>query len=234
MLLEPLPPLQVGSTHEIGKKTFDLPILLQIQLEYVASTVAQRLDSLEIDYAIMGGAGVCLMAPDPQRATEDIDMVIQVDHRSITADLLTDILLKSFPSDFGPINQFGHTIPGYKLQLPGDAYDLQSATRVTQEINGYPVKIFSAEWIIREKILSQYQRRGAKQAVDQQDVENLLSYAIPGKLELDFDRDQELQDALATFLQRKPKLRSDLEEVIKCQAIFGNWCDSSILFSSDK
>ncbi|CDM32947.1 hypothetical protein DTO013E5_10001 [Penicillium roqueforti] len=230
-----------------------MPILLQIQLEYVASTVAQRLDSLEIDYAIMGGASVCLMAPDPQRATEDIDMVIQVDHRSITADLLTGILLKSFPSDFGPVNQFGHTIPGFKLQLPGDAvrlieleifdyaswpnrpqYDLQSATRVTQEINGYPVKIFSAEWIIREKILSQYQRRGAKQAVDQQDVENLLSYAIPGKPELDFDRDQELQDALATFLQRKPKLRSDLEEVIKCQAIFGNWCDSSILFSSDK
>ncbi|KAI2749829.1 hypothetical protein DTO006G1_9932 [Penicillium roqueforti] len=216
-----------------------MPILLQIQLEYVASTVAQRLDSLEIDYAIMGGAGVCLMAPDPQRATEDIDMVIQVDHRSITADLLTGILLKSFPSDFGPVNQFGHTIPGFKLQLPAwrrgtPQYDLQSATRVTQEINGYPVKIFSAEWIIREKILSQYQRRGAKQAVDQQDVENLLSYAIPGKPELDFDRDQELQDALATFLQRKPKLRSDLEEVIKCQAIFGTWCDSSILFSSDK
>ncbi|KAJ5801551.1 uncharacterized protein N7518_003619 [Penicillium psychrosexuale] len=219
-----------------------MPVLLQIQLEYVASTVAQRLDSLEIDYAIMGGAGVCLMAPDPQRATEDIDMVIQVDHRSITADLLTGILLKSFPSDFGPINQFGHTIPGFKLQLPGDVvrlieleifdyaswpnrpqYDLQSATRVTQNINGYPVKIFSAEWIIREKILSQYQRQGAKQAVDLQDVENLLSYAIPGKPELDFDHDQELQDALATFLQRKPKLRSDLEEVIKCQAILGNW-----------
>ena len=219
-----------------------MPVLLQIQLEHVASTVAQRLDSLEIDYAIMGGAAVCLMAPDPQRATEDIDMVIQVDHRSITADLLTGILLNSFPSDFGPINQFGHTIPGFKLQSPGGVvrlveleifdyaswpnrpqYDLQSATRVTQNINGYPVKIFSAEWIIREKILSQYQRQGAKQAVDLQDVENLMSYAIPGTPELVFDHNQELQDALATFLQRKPRLRSDLQEIIKCQAILGNW-----------
>ena len=219
-----------------------MPVLLQIQLEHVASTVAQRLDSLDIDYAIMGGAAVCLMAPDPQRATEDIDMVIQVDHRSITADLLTGILFNSFPSDFGPISQFGHTIPGFKLQSPGGVvrlveleifdyaswpnrpqYDLQSATRVTQNINGYPVKIFSAEWIIREKILSQYQRQGAKQAVDLQDVENLMSYAIPGTPELDFDHNQELQDALATFLQRKPRLRSDLQEIIKCQAILGNW-----------
>ncbi|CRL20953.1 Protein of unknown function DUF1814 [Penicillium camemberti] len=218
-----------------------MPVLLQTQLEHVAATIAQRLDTLKIDYAMMGGAAVCLMAPDPQRATEDVDLVIRVDHRSITADLLTNKLLTSFPSDFAPVSQFGHNIPGYKLRLPGGAvrlvelevfdhqswpnrpqYDLQTAARVTQNINGYPVKFFSAEWIIREKIRSQYQRHGAKQAVDLQDVENLLSYAIPGKSELDFDDDQELQDALATLLKRKPKLRSDLKEVIQCQAVFGN------------
>lgn len=93
---------------------------------------------------------------------------------------------------------------------------------MTQNINGYQVKSFSAEWIIREKIRSQYQRHGAKQAVDLQDVENLLSYAIPGKSELDFDDDQKLQDALATLLKRKPKLRGDLKEAFQCQAVFGN------------
>ncbi|KXG52214.1 Protein of unknown function DUF1814 [Penicillium griseofulvum] len=218
-----------------------MPVLRQTQLEQVVATIAQRLDSLEIDYAIMGGGAVCLMAPDPQRATEDVDLVIRVDHRSITADLLTNKLLTSFPSEFGPVSQFGHIIPGYKLELDSGVtrlieleifdfqswpnrpeYDFRSATRVTQKVSGYPVKMFSAEWIIREKILSQYQRQGAKQAVDLQDVENLLSYAVPGKAELNFDNDQELQNALATFLQRRPKLRGELREVIKCRAVLGN------------
>lgn len=42
-----------------------MPLLLQKELEEVVSTVAQRLDSLQIDYAVMGGAAVCLMAPTP-------------------------------------------------------------------------------------------------------------------------------------------------------------------------
>ncbi|KAJ5680177.1 hypothetical protein N7536_011316 [Penicillium majusculum] len=196
-----------------------MPVLLQTQLEHVAAIIAQRLDTMKIDYAMMGGAAVCLMAPDPQRATEDVDLVIRVDHRSITADLLTNKLLISFPSDFAPVSQFGHNIPGYKLRLPGGVVRLVELEVFDHQ--SWPNRPH-AEWIIREKIRSQYQRHGAKQAVDPQDVENLLSYAIPGKSELNFDDDQELQDALATLLKRKPKLRSDLKEVIQCQAVFGN------------
>lgn len=81
-----------------------MPVLLQTQLEHVAATIAQRLDTMKIDYAMMGDAAVCLMAPDPQRATEDVDLVIRVDHRSITADLLTNKLLTSFPSDFASVS----------------------------------------------------------------------------------------------------------------------------------
>ncbi|CAG8908915.1 unnamed protein product [Penicillium egyptiacum] len=218
-----------------------MPLLLQAELEEVVSTVAQRLDSLQVDYAVMGGAAVCIMAPSPLRATEDVDLVIHVDHRSITAELLTRKLLTSFPSDFGPVSQFGHVIPGYKLRLPGGGerlvelevfdqvawphrpqYDLETATRATKTINGYPVKLFSTEWTIREKILSHYQRHGAKQAVDIQDVISLLPYGVPGTPELNFDNNQKLQSALTAMLKIRPNLRSDLSEIIKCRAIFGN------------
>ena len=42
----------------------------------------------------------------------------------VTADLLKNKLLTSFPSDFAPVSQFGHNIPGYKLRLPGGAVRL--------------------------------------------------------------------------------------------------------------
>ena len=187
-----------------------MPALLPAQLALTVATIARSLDSLQIDYALMGGAAACLTAPDPSRQTQDVDLVIHVDERAITADLLTQRLLNSFPSDFGPVSQFGHIIPGYKLHLPeGDIqlvdvevfdfrswshrpqYNLDKATRVTKTINGYPVKIFSPEWLTREKILSQYQRRGVKHASDIEDVTRLMRYCVPNKPELNFnDQDQ--------------------------------------------
>jgi hypothetical protein len=38
---------------------------------------------------------VCIMGSDPQRSTEDVDLVIHVDERNITADALTGLLTKS-------------------------------------------------------------------------------------------------------------------------------------------
>ncbi|CAI7643882.1 unnamed protein product [Penicillium discolor] len=95
-----------------------MPALLPPQLELAVATVAQCLDSLQVDYAFMGGAAVCLTAPDPSRRTEDVDL------RSITSDLLTQRLLNSFPSEFGPVSQFGHIIPAYRLRLPGGVTQL--------------------------------------------------------------------------------------------------------------
>ncbi|KAJ5395180.1 Protein of unknown function DUF1814 [Penicillium crustosum] len=219
-----------------------MPALLPPQLELAVATVAQCLDSLQVDYAFMGGAAVCLTAPDPSRRTEDVDLVIHVDQRSITADILTQRLLSSFSSEFGPVNQFGHIIPAYRLRLPNGAiqlvevevfdyaswpnrpqYNLQTATRVTKSINGYPVKLFSPEWLTREKILSQYQRQGFKHSMDIEDLARLMRYCTPGKPELDFDHDQELQRALSSLLEERPRLRSGLRRILKCREIFRNW-----------
>ncbi|KOS38476.1 hypothetical protein ACN38_g10700 [Penicillium nordicum] len=218
-----------------------MPVLLSTQLELAVATVAQCLDSLQVDYAFMGGAAVCLTAPDNSRRTEDVDLVIHVDQRSITADLLTQGLLNSFPSDFSPASQFGHVIPAYRLRLPDGAiqlvevevfdyaswpnrpqYNLQTATRVTKSVNGYPVKLFSPEWLTREKILSQYQRQGFKHSMDIEDLARLMRYCTPGKPELDFDHNEELQRALSAVLQERSRLRSGLRRIIKCKEIFGN------------
>lgn len=211
-------------------------------LRTVVSALAQKLDSLNIDYAIMGGAATCLLSPDPSRRTEDVDLVIHVDHRMITADRLTAQLFTSFPTDFERVSQFGHTIPAYKLRRPGVAarlvelevfdhktwpqrpqYNIQVATRRTLNINGRGVKLFSPEWILREKILSQYQRQGsAKEATDIRDIINMIPLAVPGRPELDFNQNQELQTALANLLQKRPALAQTLKAKIKCSTILQN------------
>src|SRR5436305_2021647 len=135
--------------------------LSQSQLETVLSGVAQIFNSLQIDYAIMEGAAVCLLAYDPARRTEDVDIVIQVDQRMVTADQLTAQLITTHPSHFGPIHQHGHTILGYTLSIPRGGsrlvqlelfdpqnwpehpqYNLHTASRRTLNVDGHAVKTF--------------------------------------------------------------------------------------------
>ncbi|PYH75350.1 hypothetical protein BO82DRAFT_36586 [Aspergillus uvarum CBS 121591] len=211
-------------------------------LRNVVSVLAQRLDSLNIDYAIMGGAATCLLSPDPSRRTQDVDLVIHVDHRKITADRLTSTLLTSFSAEFEGVNQFGHVIPAYRLHRPGAAtqlvelevfdysswpqrpqYNLSTATRKMLRINDQVVKLFSPEWILREKILSQYQRQGsAKEANDIRDIITMIPLTTPGIPELDFNENQECQMALGNLLQKRPALVQTLKAKIKCRTIFQN------------
>ncbi|KAI7974088.1 hypothetical protein EIK77_002953 [Talaromyces pinophilus] len=159
---------------------------------------------------MMGGAAVCLTVNNPERMTENVDLVIHVDQLMITADRLTIAeLLAKFPSKFAPVDLSGHAIPGYRLVLPGGitrvvpleifdfyswsrrpSYNLQTATQRTLNISGYPVTMFSLEWILREKILSQDERQGsAKQATDIFDLKSIMPFALPGKPKMNFDKD---------------------------------------------
>ncbi|ODH19685.1 hypothetical protein ACO22_06133 [Paracoccidioides brasiliensis] len=191
------------------------------ELKTVVSVLAQKLDSLNIDYAIMGGAATCLLSGDPNRRTEDVDLVIHVDHRKITADNLTTQLLKSFPSDFEGLVEL--EVFDYQSWPQRPQYDLQTATRTTLNINGQKVKLFSPEWILREKILSQYQRQGSrKEGTDIRDIISMIPLAVPGKPELNFNQSQELQTALANLVQKRPDLSSALKAKIKCSAVFHN------------
>jgi hypothetical protein len=224
----------------------NMVLLTPKQLQTTVSAIAEVLDSLKVQYALMGGAAVCLMIGDSVRRTEDVDLVIQVDERSITADKLTHHLLASYPDHFGPINQFGHIIPGYKLILPGGTvhlvelevfdqqswpqrpqYDLRTTTAMTLPVNERHVKIFNSAWMLREKILSQYGRQGtSKEQTDIKDVRAMAPFVSWGEPELDFDNGpskDDLKNALINLLQKRPEWRQLLKQKIKCTAVFGNW-----------
>ncbi|KAI9668755.1 MAG: hypothetical protein M1831_000824 [Alyxoria varia] len=219
-----------------------MPPLSSNQLKFVVSKVAWALDEFQIDYAIMGGAAVCLIVSDPMRSTRDVDLVIHVDARqTTTADQLTTRLLNTYPASFGPIDQYGHTIPGVKLTTGGvtrlvdlevfdqlawpnrPQYDIQRASRWTINVNNQPVKVFSPEWMLREKILSQSERSGQKEASDIQDLSYMLDFVTAGKPELNFNDNRNLQAALSTLLQKRPDLAQRLSAVISCTAVFRRW-----------
>ncbi|OOF92550.1 hypothetical protein ASPCADRAFT_8826 [Aspergillus carbonarius ITEM 5010] len=220
--------------------------LPRLYLNKVVAGLAQMLEEMDIDYALMGGAAVCLLVYDATRMTEDVDIVINVDHRNITTDQLITQLIQRYPSDIAPITQFGYTIPAYKLILPKGQvqlveieifdyqswpqrpqYDISRARRKTLQVNGQVVKVFSNEWIFREKVLCQYQRQGSdKEGTDIWDITSLLLYLERGKPELDFDRDRDLTAALQNLLEKRPGLAPRLKEVVKCSAVFGEWYTS--------
>jgi hypothetical protein len=195
------------------------------------------------DNTVMGGAAICLIINDPNRRTDDVDLVVHVDHRDITADRLTSLLLQSHPSRFVQVSQHGHIIPGYKLVNPEGAtrvvqlevfdyqswpqrpqYNLENARLRQINVGGQTVKTFSTEWLLREKILSQYQRQGTpKEQVDLRDLTSLLPLASPGRPELNFNGNQNLTTALANLVQKRPALRQNLKNKINCIAVFGVW-----------
>ncbi|KAB8079707.1 hypothetical protein BDV29DRAFT_151623 [Aspergillus leporis] len=171
----------------------------------------------------MGGAATCLLSLNPSRRIEEVDLVVHVDHRMITAGRLTTQLLTSLPSDFDVVNQFGHTIPAYRLGRPGQAaqlvelevfdyeswpqrpqYNVRAATRKTLNING------------------QGRQGSAKEATDIRDIMSMIPLAAPGKPELDFNQNQGFQNALANLLQKRPALAQTLKAKIKCGTIFQN------------
>ncbi|CAG8083306.1 unnamed protein product [Penicillium salamii] len=188
----------------------------------------------------MGGAASYLLSPAANRTTNDIDLVIHVDHRMTTANSLTTVLLESYPAEFEGVSQFGHTIPAYKLAQPTggvrlvelEVFDHRSwpqrpqsnipaATRTRMNINAQVVKLFSAGWILREKILSQYQRQGSqKEGADIGDLIRMIPLAQQGIAELDFNGNAEMQTALANLLQKRPELAQPLKAKIKCDTAF--------------
>jgi hypothetical protein len=51
---------------------------------------------------------------------------------------------------------------------------------------------------------------------------SMIPLAAPGKPELDFNQNQEFQNALANLLQKRPALAQTLKAKIKCGTIFQN------------
>jgi hypothetical protein len=103
-------------------------------------------------------------------------------------------------------------------------YNLHTASRRSLNIDGQAVKTFSPEWILREKILTQYHRQSSgKEMIDIRDLLNMLLIVMPGKPELNFNGVQELEKVLVNLWQKRPDLAQRLKERIDCVAVFGGW-----------
>lgn len=62
-----------------------MTFLTRPQLVEAVTALAKILDELEVDYAVMGGVAMCFLSNDVSRMTEDVDIVVHVDDRNITA-----------------------------------------------------------------------------------------------------------------------------------------------------
>lgn len=101
-------------------------------------------------------------------------------------------------------------------------YNLTTATRTLRTIDGQTVKLFSPEWLFREKILAQHQRQGsAKEGTDTRDLVHLIPVLRPGLQELDFDGDDTLSEALCNLLAKRPALKARLSGKVKCVGVYG-------------
>ena len=103
-------------------------------------------------------------------------------------------------------------------------YNIETASRKSITVNGRTVKIFSPEWILREKILAQHEREGTqKEATDLRDIANMLWLVIAGKPELNFDDDLKLSNALGRLLEKRPGVAQLFGQNISFTAGFGTW-----------
>ncbi|KAI9652310.1 MAG: hypothetical protein M1829_001681, partial [Trizodia sp. TS-e1964] len=138
------------------------------------------------------------------RGTMDIDLVIQVDkNRLVDADTISQTLYTKHPQQFAK-KDIGYGVFVPAVRIIGDngqnklveveifdfeswrnrpQYDLSRPDndRVTLPVNDTAVAVLSPRWLLREKILSQYQRQGNRKEIsDIEDITTLLRL-VPAK-----------------------------------------------------
>ncbi|KMU88423.1 hypothetical protein CIHG_06223 [Coccidioides immitis H538.4] len=68
---------------------------------------------------------------------------------------------------------------------------------------------------------------GGKEATDIRDIMNMTPLAVPGRPELDFNQSQEMQNALANLVQKRP---AALKAKVKCSTLSSKNKDSETSF----
>ena len=84
------------------------------ELKQAATTLASALESLNVSYGIIGGAGVALVTDyygKGSRSTSDIDLVVTGDAMDISKKLI-----KINPQQWGSITEYGVSTPTIKIR----------------------------------------------------------------------------------------------------------------------
>ncbi|OXV07299.1 hypothetical protein Egran_04936 [Elaphomyces granulatus] len=176
-----------------------------------------------IVFGIMGGAGVALLASyhgQLLRSTSDIDLVVETDAYSVSQTLISQHsgLFGKMKGDEEVLVDV--EIFDYNTWRVRPSYDLANPqnVRISVPLGKISVTIFEPRWLLQEKIRVQYERAGSrKETTDLDDIAFLVKL-VPTK-SLVF-REQEQIDSLQSLVEKRPELKSKLEEVIDCDQIF--------------
>ncbi|OAX84721.1 hypothetical protein ACJ72_00918 [Emergomyces africanus] len=154
------------------------------QLRTVVVKLAQFLDVMQIDYAIMVSVQVCAGQP------------IQ----SYYFRLQTDFAREEFPCGRARSIQYPELATSSSIQYS----DCQSTDHEYQQV---PCQDIWPRMNLAGENHTQYECQGSvKEMMDIQNLMNMISFAVPGKPELNFSNDQKLKSALFNLLQKHPEL----------------------------
>ncbi|EGX92211.1 hypothetical protein CCM_06372 [Cordyceps militaris CM01] len=210
------------------------------EVEQAVATLVPYLQAAGARFSISGGAASLLIRRHhgvAARVTEDIDLVVQPSAR-VTAESISSYLLQAYPTVFVGKELYGTIMPALAFTRPDGSvkhveieifdvsvwpqrpqYNLDDpANEVTTLcVLGVDTPVFSARWLIREKIVTAFERRGSrKEATDLDDAIALLNLVEDNSIDM-----TNFEDAVRHIYSSCPEDRQILELKIHCPNVLG-------------
>lgn len=218
-----------------------LPIALSPEeLAQAVAILAQYLSQAGARFSISGGAASMLIRMQygiPARSTEDIDLVVQPSN-GMTADTISSYLLHNYPTAFVGKPVYGVITPALTFKrVDGSVkhveieifdvlawpqrrqYDLDDPDNdvIPVSVSEVNVPVFSPRWLLREKIVAAFERRGSrKEETDLDDATALLEIVEPNSLDL-----TKHEQAVRHIHKHRPDVRQLMEIKILCPNVLG-------------
>lgn len=216
--------------------------LSERELKQALQILSNILAKKGVHFGVIGGAACCLVRSQyglPYRGTADIDLVVTPDPGNhIDADSVSRWLYEQNSHHFAKVDQYGVSIPAINLSrgnqqllVEVEIFDINAWPNRPQynlrdpdndrtfiQVDQAQVPILSPRWLLREKIMSQYQRQGSlKEGTDMDDIDQLTRVVQEGALTL--DQPEQVQ-ALKALLVKRPDLKGRLRSKIVCPEVF--------------
>ncbi|OAQ60169.1 antigen [Pochonia chlamydosporia 170] len=210
------------------------------ELAQAVADLAEYMSPSRAKFSICGGAASMLVRMQnglPLRSTEDIDLVVQPT-AGVTAQSISTWLLQNYPTAFVAKKHYGVSVPalafhrsdGSVKHIEIEIFDVNAWPQRPQynldspdndvtmvSISGVQVPVFSARWLLREKIMTAFDRQGTrKERSDLDDACALLDTVEPSSVDL-----TNKEAAVRHLIARRPDVRQSLELKIVCPAVLG-------------
>ncbi|ETS85587.1 hypothetical protein PFICI_03612 [Pestalotiopsis fici W106-1] len=183
------------------------------------------------------------------RGTSDLDLVIQP-NKSYNAEVISNWLVQKHPKIIRSVEQFGVRIPAIPIYRGKDEYLVEieifdveawpnrqqyniadtasnpmttltfSPDQYSGSSGDWKIPVMHPVWLLREKILSQYEREGSvKERTDISDLQIMLQVVDPKSLVLSAHNHV---TALQNLMAKRPDLINKLRRAIVCYPVFGD------------